>query len=101
MSEKPIGVAVLGLGNVGSEVVRIIEESATEPPSGTYVTVKFTIDSKGRITEIIDVATSSSEQGKESCISAITLTAPYGDWTDDMIAILGNSQEMAIKFYYE
>ena len=28
MSEKPIGVAVLGLGNVGSEVVRIIEESA-------------------------------------------------------------------------
>ncbi|MDT7760914.1 MAG: homoserine dehydrogenase [Mycobacterium sp.] len=30
MSEKPIGVAVLGLGNVGSEVVRIIEESATD-----------------------------------------------------------------------
>lgn len=28
--EKPIGVAVLGLGNVGSEVVRIINESATD-----------------------------------------------------------------------
>ena len=28
--EKPIGVAVLGLGNVGSEVVRIIEESARD-----------------------------------------------------------------------
>ena len=28
--EKPIGVAVLGLGNVGSEVVRIIEESADD-----------------------------------------------------------------------
>ncbi len=26
--EKPVGVAVLGLGNVGSEVVRIIEDSA-------------------------------------------------------------------------
>ena len=26
--EKPVGVAVLGLGNVGSEVVRIIEGSA-------------------------------------------------------------------------
>ncbi len=26
--EKPVGVAVLGLGNVGTEVVRIIEESA-------------------------------------------------------------------------
>ena len=28
--EKPVGVAVLGLGNVGSEVVRIIEESAED-----------------------------------------------------------------------
>jgi homoserine dehydrogenase len=28
--EKPIGVAVLGLGNVGSEVVRIIEDSADD-----------------------------------------------------------------------
>ncbi|EID14420.1 homoserine dehydrogenase [Mycolicibacterium phlei] len=28
--EKPIGVAVLGLGNVGSEVVRIIEQSAED-----------------------------------------------------------------------
>ena len=28
--EKPVGVAVLGLGNVGSEVVRIIAESAPD-----------------------------------------------------------------------
>ena len=28
--EKPIGVAVLGLGNVGREVVRIIEQSAPD-----------------------------------------------------------------------
>lgn len=28
--EKPVGVAVLGLGNVGSEVVRIIEEDASD-----------------------------------------------------------------------
>ncbi|MGK2870117.1 MAG: homoserine dehydrogenase [Mycobacterium sp.] len=30
MSDKPIGVAVLGLGNVGTEVVRIIAESAAD-----------------------------------------------------------------------
>jgi len=29
-NEKPIGVAVLGMGNVGREVVRIIEESSTD-----------------------------------------------------------------------
>src|SRR6478735_4327075 len=30
MNQKPVGVAVLGLGNVGSQVVRIIEESAED-----------------------------------------------------------------------
>jgi hypothetical protein len=80
---------------------RILIESRTEPPSGTTVTVKFTMDSKGRITEILDVENNSSEQGKASCISAITNTAPYGDWTDDMIAVLGNSQELTFKFYYQ
>ncbi|MGV9803437.1 homoserine dehydrogenase [Mycobacterium sp. NPDC003449] len=30
MSEKPVGIAVLGLGNVGGEVVRIIEDSAVD-----------------------------------------------------------------------
>jgi len=29
-NEKPVGVAVLGLGNVGSQVVRIIEDSAAD-----------------------------------------------------------------------
>lgn len=80
---------------------RILIESRTEPPSGTTVTVKFTMDSKGRITEILDVENNSSEQGKQSCISAITITAPYGDWTDDMIAVLGNSQELTFKFDYQ
>jgi hypothetical protein len=80
---------------------RILIDSRTEPPSGTYVTVKFTLDSKGKITEILEVESTSSEQGKASCVSAITNTAPYGDWTDDMIAILGNSQELTFRFYYE
>jgi homoserine dehydrogenase len=30
IDEKPIGVAVLGLGNVGSQVVRIVEESSSD-----------------------------------------------------------------------
>ena len=80
---------------------RILLDSRTEPPSGSYVTVKFTLDSKGRVTEILDVENNSSEQGKSSCLAAITNTAPYGDWTDDMIAILGNSQELTFRFYYQ
>ncbi len=80
---------------------RILIESSTYPPSGSTVTVKFTLDYKGRVTEIIDVQNSSSQQGKSSCLSAVTLTAPYGDWTEDMIAVLGKSQDITIQFYYQ
>jgi hypothetical protein len=80
---------------------RILIDSRTEPPAGSYVTVKFTMDSKGKITQILEVESTSSEQGKESCITAITMTAPYGDWTDDMIAVLGTSQDLTFRFYYE
>jgi hypothetical protein len=80
---------------------RILTESRTEPPSNTMVTVKFTMDSKGKITEILNVESTSSEQGKQSCLTAITMTAPYGDWTDDMIAVLGTSQELTFQFYYQ
>jgi hypothetical protein len=80
---------------------RILIDSRTEPPSGTTVTVKFTIDLHGKIAAIVDVESTSTEQGKQSCISAITLTAPYGDWTDDMIAVLGTSQDLTFQFYYE
>jgi hypothetical protein len=80
---------------------RILIDSRTEPPSGSTVTVRFTLDSKGRVTNILQVESSSSEQGKQSCVGAITLTAPYGDWTDDMKAVLGESQDLTFQFYYE
>jgi hypothetical protein len=80
---------------------RILIESRTEPPSGSWVTVKFTLDKFGKITDIQDVQSTSSEQGKDSCVSAITNTAPYGEWPDDMIAVLGDSQELTFRFYYE
>ncbi len=80
---------------------RILQESATAPPPGSTVTVSFILDSKGKISSITDIQTTSSEQGKRSSVSAITDTAPYGDWTDDMIAILGNEQSLTFVFYYE
>ena len=80
---------------------RILTESRTEPPSNTVVTVKFTMDFHGKVTEIIDVENTSSEQGKQSCLTAITMTAPYGEWTEDMRAVLGDSQELTFQFYYQ
>jgi hypothetical protein len=59
------------------------------------------MDLHGKITEIVSVESTSSEQGKQSCLTAITMTAPYGDWSDDMIAVLGTSQDLTFDFYYQ
>ncbi len=71
------------------------------PPSGSTVTVTFVIDSEGKIARIVNVENKSSEQAAHACASAITDRAPYGPWTDDMIAMLGKQQEMTFTFYYQ
>ena len=76
------------------------EQSEALPPSGTKVAVKFRIDSEGKIAEIIDVESNGGTQATRICVSAITDRAPYGKWTDNMKAMLGDSQEMTFTFYY-
>jgi hypothetical protein len=80
---------------------RININSATYPPSGSTVTVKFILDSKGQISDIVEVETTSSEQGKQNCLTALTAPAPYGEWSEEMKAVLGASQEMTVVFYYQ
>lgn len=80
---------------------RILQESRVYPPSGTTVQVKFILDSEGRIARIVSVENQSSDQGGRACVSAITDRAPYGAWTDDMKAMLGDRQEMTFSFYYQ
>jgi len=81
---------------------RILISSQVYPPSGTSVVVKFILDSDGRIAKIVDVDQKHcTEQGARACVSGITNRAPYGPWTDDMRAVLGEQQEMTFTFYYQ
>jgi len=34
-------------------------------------------------------------------VSAITERAPYGEWSEDMIALLGKEQELTFTFHYQ
>ncbi len=82
------------------EWYRVLQTSNVEPPVGSTVSIKFRLDSRGRVTEIINVQNSSTEQGKDACLSAVTNRSPYGAWTPDMIATLGHHQDMTFTFYY-
>ena len=66
-----------------------------------WCATELSVGLHGKVTSIIEVESTSTEQGKQSCLTAITMTAPYGDWTDDMIAVLGQSQDMTFQFYYQ
>jgi len=80
---------------------RILIQSRIYPGSGTNVSVKFVLNERGEVARIVSVEGSSGEIGKQSCVSAITARAPYGEWSDDMKRVLGAEQEMTFTFYYQ
>ena len=88
------------LDTVQIQFDNIVESSGVFPPTGTIVTVKFRMDSEGKISEILSAESTGGEQAKSQCQLAITSRSPYGKWTDDMVAMLGDSQEFTWKFYY-
>jgi hypothetical protein len=80
---------------------RLLDESKIYPGGGKMMSVTFRMDKEGKITQIISVDGTAGTQAASTCTTAITSRAPYGDWTDDMIAVLGESQVMTFTFYYQ
>ena len=80
---------------------RLIIRSPIYPTRGTVVRVTFKINSAGNISEIVKVESPGERTAEYLCISAITERAPYGDWSEDMIAVLGREQEMTFRFFYQ
>lgn len=80
---------------------RILIESRVYPVSGTSVKVVFVMNDLGAIARITNVEGTAGNQAEKACTSAITARAPYGEWTDDMKTVLGESQELTFTFYYQ
>lgn len=79
---------------------RIVGDGKIRPPPGSYVAVRLTMDWRGNITEILDVKSTAGEEGRQSCVTAINMAAPYGEWTDHMMATLGGSQQLTLRFNF-
>ena len=80
---------------------KLIVESRIYPPNGSTVVVKFILNSEGKITRIISVQSRTTDSATRNCTSALTIPSPYGPWTDDMKALLGEEQEFTWSFYYQ
>ncbi len=67
--------------------------------AASRVRIRFVLDSSGRV-EIVDVESSATHTGTLICQDAIEARAPFGNWSDDMIDVLGDEQTLTITFHY-
>jgi hypothetical protein len=85
---------------VQAQWYKILGDSRVSPPRGSHVVVKFKLNAKGE-TEIVSVEDfGAGKQAVFSCQNAITYPQPYRKWSDQMIAVLGESQELTFSFHH-
>ncbi len=68
--------------------------------SGTVVEITIVINSKGEIEDAHVESSSASGPATMLCVNAIRRPAPYGVWTKEMVALLGDRYTMHFVFYY-
>ncbi|MDR1789192.1 MAG: hypothetical protein LBR12_02355, partial [Opitutaceae bacterium] len=89
------------IDTVQAQWERINAQSRALPPAGTVVRVVFRLNKEGEISQITRADGSGPKSAIAACVGAITDRAPYGQWSDDMVTILGDSQEITFTFHYE
>jgi hypothetical protein len=80
---------------------RLLMRSSVYPTAGATVRVAFRLNAQGEVSEILRVEGDGGEVARRLCVSAITAPAPYGEWTPDMVAMLGREQELTFTFFYQ
>jgi len=87
---------------IGSEWdIECARYSFSVQDSGAAVETTFVINSQGQI-ESLQVDSSTATRGATLlCLSSIKHPAPFGVWTKEMAALLGDSQVIKITFYYQ
>jgi hypothetical protein len=84
-------------GNWDQEVYN----SRIEPPAQTMVMVHLTLDRHGNATNVACIASTSSAEENKICLRATAEGGPYGEWSQAMVKVLGNSRDLILQFYYQ
>ena len=68
---------------------------------GTAVVIEFYLNSSGELSKFNILFSSSTNTGSGLCEQSILTTAPYGEWTQEMVNTFGNQdQSVRITFHY-
>ncbi len=67
---------------------------------GSRVKIEFNLTPEGRVENLIVKETASSRPATLLCKDAILSRAPFGEWNEEMVAMLGDNDRVKITFYY-
>lgn len=80
----------------------LLDQSNVYPPAGSFVVVGFVLAPDGTIARITNVANHSSRLGEQRVLDALSESAPFGVWSEDMKAHLNaGGEELVFTFYYQ
>ncbi len=68
--------------------------------SGTQVDVVFTMNSRGEVENVQVEKSTATRAATLLCVTAIKAPSPYGVWTKEMVAMLGERYTLHFTFYY-
>jgi hypothetical protein len=90
------------IDTVDAQFQKLTGEMTTYPPAHTMVTIRFKLNSKGEIAEIvqIDGEEKVGRVGTYTALDSIRSRAPYHPWTKEMVAVLGDETELIFSFLY-
>ena len=72
----------------------------TSTDYGTKVVAEYKLNREGQVTDLKIIFTSASRPATLLVQDAILSRAPFGPWTKEMVATLGNEQTIRITFFY-
>lgn len=78
---------------------RLPERPKTKALPGSSVTVKFVLNSEGKIVGNPNVVASDDQSFPERCVDALHAGVPYAKWPEGMERVLGKQQELTFKFW--
>ncbi|MEM8549479.1 MAG: hypothetical protein AAGF10_01690 [Verrucomicrobiota bacterium] len=68
---------------------------------GTMVHVRYTLKRDGHVEGFQILRSSASRPATYLVQDAVLSRAPFGDWTREMVATLGDEQSIEIRFFYQ
>src|SRR5690606_5677535 len=78
----------------------VSQVEATRAEQSTMTVVRFELTQGGEVQNLHIVDSTTGRVAALLCLDAIKSTAPFGNWTADMVNVLNDTETITIRFRY-